>query len=330
MVTRERGNVAEAMAADRPAKQAVREEWMSALGGYVPHAPLGETLYATLCGAAATDVRMVIDRGYLQLEENGAVAEAQSSRVIAIERDPIQAGLLKNEFPGLYVIASSVEDVLKGDHEIRYPVGMHLQVPRASVLNLDFNGNLAFKTHPSKGIICTTIELVRKAAIAHAQEPIREPWGLFLTVRGSATWERDIDAHIARALEVGRELSAGFSDATELVESEFLSTFASGNGRPLGTLPTATQQRTIVAYVAFRVLQVASAVGWQATCVKARYYGGETHETAPMCTWIFDFAWSTKAHTGDPAVLRASLDTALADASYLDADGVHRSFYGDD
>jgi len=315
------------MADARPAKQAIRDEWMEVLDEYAPVAPQGETLYATLCGGAGTDVRLLIERGHVAVEENGAIAVTKFPRVIAVEKDPIEAGLLKNAIPGLQVIASSVEDILIAQNEIRYPVGLHLEVPRAHVLNLDFNGNLEFRVDKGKGLVCTTIDLVRKAAMAHAAPPLRQPWALFLTVRGTADWPESVDGHIASALRVARQTSPGFAQSTLQIEDEFLSGFDESLGPPLSSLAATTQQRVIIAYVAYRVLQVASAIGWRATCKRARFYGGESGQgTAPMCTWMFDFHWSNDAHSGNPSVLETTLETALSAAAYVDANGVLRGF----
>jgi hypothetical protein len=89
-----------AMAADRPAKAAVRRFWINS--AVIAHQTSDDSvpLYLTLGGAAGTDISLLAQEGVIALTEVNSIAPASQRRVVAIENSPPEKIPWAQDTPG--------------------------------------------------------------------------------------------------------------------------------------------------------------------------------------------------------------------------------------
>src|SRR5689334_3514429 len=104
-----------AMAKKRPAKEHLRQLWVDEVrGASDASTDKSVPLYLTLPGAQVLDIRALIKGGLLTTTETGAVAKDEVWKVVAVEESEPAVAVLLGEIPGLRVLTSAIQNVLRG------------------------------------------------------------------------------------------------------------------------------------------------------------------------------------------------------------------------
>src|SRR2546423_14720699 len=105
-----------AMAADRPAKQAIRRLWLEQAQYFDKQFPTDDVpLYLTLSGAQAQDIRLFALHELIKLTEIGGVADESQGRVVAIEANQQAVIELQKNLPGLKILRQGFKEIVLGD-----------------------------------------------------------------------------------------------------------------------------------------------------------------------------------------------------------------------
>lgn len=129
------------MAESRAEKVAVRNLWIESLSeADLMTRPEDSPLYLTLPGREGADVRLLADRGLVQLNEVGGVAIDDAGKVVAVERNSEAVLELQSRFPGLKIFDQPIENLLHSINPVAWPTGRDRVWCRAKVVNLDLDG----------------------------------------------------------------------------------------------------------------------------------------------------------------------------------------------
>jgi hypothetical protein len=314
-------DVDDAMAADRPEKQTVRRLWVhEARLADCSEPPEPVPLYLTLPGAAGRDIQALVDAGLINLTETGAIADAESMRLVAVEHSPMAVVALLRRFPGLKILEQPLHSLLHSTSPVAWPVGEHKTLFRAQVVNLDLDSPL--KAEVKSGQLSFPIlALVRKLATLHAVAPYVD-WTLCLTLHGEITWGRDSHGLVCQFLASNFQNEALFSDAARAVLGDDLhrGICEDPSSVDVRDLLPATQQRLLMVLVPKRIAFDVHREGWCVDTIENLCYGG-TRRRAPMVTWVLRFRWDVRASTQPEVLYRGALGRALERRGSIDADG---------
>lgn len=313
--------VDDAMAAERPEKQTVRELWMDEVQRHEgEQLPDDVPLYLTLPGARGGDIEALIDRGVLRLTETGAIEDPEAMKVVAIEHSPSAVIALQRRYPGLKIVEKSVSDMLHSIGPLQWPTGSHKTYCRAQVVNLDFDTPLKGVVEHGQ-LVFPSLALVQKLATLHAT-PAPIDWTLGLTLHGETVWDSDTDALACRFLAANFARDAAFSGgAREVLGSELHQGVCdSPDSVGLNGLDRASQQRVLMVLVPKQIAFDAHTIGWNVDTVENLCYGG-TENRAPMVTWLLRFRWDSRASTDPEALYREALGRSLRRRGEIAADG---------
>lgn len=288
MAGQPRRPVDKAMRNDRPAKQTVRQLWLTEVRAAAQRYVDDDVpLYITLGGAAGNDIKMLLDDGLVELTETGAIAEKDYKRVVAVESSNSAILELQSRYPGLWIKEAPFENLLRGQGRLTWPTGEDRVVCRARIVNLDLNAPLT--AFIQDGVTFPALVWIEKLAVLHAEPPLKE-WTLCLTLHGELNWEHEVNEW-ARALlndNVLREPQFG-AYLTQLLGADLVASMRKGDTAELVALPRVEQQKIIMVLVPKLIAMPAHLRGWRLTTdVNFRYGGDAAH--APMVTWILHFA----------------------------------------
>jgi len=314
--------VDDAMAAERPEKQTVRELWIDEVELQDQSPPDTRVpLYLTLPGARGGDIEALIDRGVLRRTGTPAIEEPEALKVVAIEHSPTAIIALQTRYPGLKIVEKSVADMLHSTGPLQWPVGKEKTYCRAQVVNLDFDTPLKGVVEHGQ-LVFPALALVRKLATLHAS-PSPIDWTLCLTLHGEAVWDTATDAMVCQFLAANFVRDVGFSEAARaVIGAELHEAICTDPGNVgLTGLDHAAQQAVLMVLVPKQIAFDAHSVGWNVDTVENLRYGG-TSGRAPMVTWVLRFRWDARATTDPEAVYREALGRALRRRGHIAADGV--------
>lgn len=306
------------MAAERADKAAVRQLWVEAVRRRKADTPAGVPFYLTLPGEGR-DIEVLIAAGLVGRTENGQIAEADASRVIAIEKDSRAVLSLKKKFPGLKVITGDLADMLQGYSPFSWPGTSNRPPYRATVINLDFNQAFA---HGKSDF--NAIAIVQKIAALHTAPPDNTDWTLLLTLQGEVNWPADVQLDARKMVGAWSQDSSAYEigcRARLLGQALLDACVDTANHQvALHQLSRPAQQQFLMAFVPAIITYRLFSDGWRVrTAVNLRY--GGVDGAAPMVTFVLDVEYDGVTSAGLVAALRASLDTVAADPRALLSDG---------
>jgi hypothetical protein len=311
------------MAGERPEKAAMRRLWLEVITAAVQERG-DEPLYLTLSGGEGKDIELLIDHGLVDRTETGAIAENDQDLIVAVESNTAAYTSLRLKYPGLRVLKTSVQDLLRGPSAVRYPTGREHSTTRAKVVNLDFNQSLQAEIAAGGLLIFPQLTWVTKLALLHAY-PTPLDWKLCLTFQGQIGWPDEICTQVVAFLSENLNRSEQFAAHLKaLLGSSLVQQLQSGIQTRFAALAEADQQRILMALVPKRISQAVHNQGWRlSTYLNVRYGGGGG--AAPMSSWIVEFTWDPRSSTMPDTVYRESLASVIANPQFIGADGERHS-----
>lgn len=312
-----------AMAAERPEKQTIRELWVQeAKRLEAEWSPGDAPLYLTLPGERGGDIHAMAENGIIELAENGAIADAEQLKLVAVEGAPGAVVKLQTAFPGLKILEQPLGNLLHSTNPTTWPTREIKQVFRARVVNLDLNAPLEAKVQ-NQQIVFPVLELVQKVVVLHADEP--RDWTLCLTLHGEIVWTAQTEKMACLFLQSNFQRDEQFSEQARAALGDDLHATICGSPSKVGvrTMDADAQQRVLMVLVPKQIAFDAHTRGWSIDTVENLRYGGSGGR-APMVTWVLRFRWDARARTQPEELYREALGRALARRGHIDTDGVLR------
>lgn len=304
-----------AMAAERPAKKTVRALWVPEVRKRKFLTAREIPFYLTLAGAKGLDLQTLIEAGVIETTETMAIKEGDNRRVIAVERDDRSVLELQRNFAGLAIRTGDIFEILQGISPIAFPTGETRRVCRASVVNLDFNIALQYRSGTFR-----VLEAVVKLGSLHVMQP-PVPWTLFLTVNSNINWEEAVSASVqVMVIEQCRANPMLESGCMKLLGQDIYKELEEGNYVNLADLTPDGQQAFLMIFVPVWLALKINPQGWQLRVVKNMRYGGEPG-VAPIVSWIMEFEPDERVGGTPQARMRESLESVVSECYEIDADG---------
>lgn len=307
--------VSSAMSDDRPAKQAVRKEfWLDAIKRRASKRPENVPLYVTLAGAEGRDIDLLVDEGFIDLTETGAISESSAGVAIAIESNSDARSSLLGKFFGLEVLHESYENLIRGPSLIRFPGGKDLNIWRSVVINLDLNEPLILDMDDDR-LQLPLVEKLIKVATIQRDKAHPDGWTLLLTLHSALLVSSD--ARAATCVELARVMRENFAHSEAFAttfgslvgfdpDALYFESLCTLRGEKDDPASETLRQKTLLLLVPKLIVDAAASLGWSVVVSRSAYYGGEGD--APMTTWVLDFGPTAKAGAaGRIALALASL-----------------------
>lgn len=314
-----------AMNADRPEKKAVRDLWVTKVQEHdarLKGTASADRLYLTLCGAAAKDIKLLIDGGVLSVTETGSLAPESAARIAAIENNPTAVVDLLRTFPGLKVHKGSFEALLHGNKPTRFPSGDSESLCRSAVVNLDLNNCLeAFDVDGDVNF--PLINQLDKLATIHCSEQKLE-WTLLLTLHGELHWSDAVWNYVASYLLENMESVAEFRTAIEAIWGHGPTVHLNTQDIEALKVNKAVHQRLILSLVPKLVADKVRSQRWAIHIDWSFAYGG-AQQAAPMVTWSLDFKHAAAGVTS-AVNYKQNVARILANARRIDGHGHFQPF----
>lgn len=308
-----------AMEEERGEKRVIREFWMREAQQYVENFPQDEgPVYLTLSGSEGRDIRLFVDHGLIRLEESGAVAKENQTKIVAVESSPQALLQLQRLFPGLKIVSKNFQDIVGGPNLFNWPSSEDRGHCRARVVNLDLNGELkAVSEHGH--IVFPAITWIDKLARLHAREPRRD-WTLCLTLHGELQWDTEVCSFVQQFLRDNFEREPPFEDACKsFLGATLVSAISAEAPVDFSVLPLTVQQQVLMVVAPKLIARHVHDQGWKVCTIRNLRYGGGVY--APMVTWIIRFTWDAGALASPGATLREALTGIFQAAGSVLEDG---------
>ncbi len=310
------------MAAERPEKKTVRKIWVEEVEEHHGNAPPEPVpLYLTLPGARGGDIAALIEHDLITLTETGAIADAESMRVVAVEGSPDAVVELQGRYPGLKVLEQPLQGLLKSSGPFQFPQGDERKFCRAQVVNLDFDKSLRGAIEQGQ-LTFPALALVAKLAKLHGDDP-HVDWTLCLTLSAYLEgWSEEVDVMACRFLSGNFRGDPEFSDLAEGLLGRDLHGLIvdSPDTVAIRERSPEEQQRFLMVLVPKRIARDIHVDGWRVETVENLRYGG-SDDRAHMVTWVLRMTWDERATT-EPAVLyQEALRGSLQRLGHIDPQG---------
>lgn len=311
--------VTAAMLEPRAAKDSMRKLWVELVLEEIHGADDEFPLYLTLSGAEGLDVEALVAAGAIQITETGAIAEASSRLVVAVESSSKAELAVRNKFPGLEVINAPIQNVMSGLGQTRYPVGDPLRAAKATIINLDFNQSLEVLTQDDQ-LDLWLIQLLKKVAQVHA-DPHPTRWFLLLTLNSTINWDQDASKLIATYLRANGVSSPDYAGhLRNLIGDTLYDEIHNNDAIDFRTWTQEEQQKLLLAFVPKRIAFETHHHGWVVHTRNAVRYGGEAN-TAPMASWILEFVPDKRGSLVKHELYVESIDFCIRSTQVIDVDG---------
>jgi hypothetical protein len=313
-----------AMADERPEKDTMRELWADCLeplaDGEFERDGSEPPLYLGLCGARGLDILKFVERGIVARTETGAIAEADLGKIVAIEADTEAAEKLRDEFFGLDVFDTKLEQLLQMPSDVAWPGKKLRRILRARIVNLDVNQALEARVKQSQ-LQFPLVKMIEKFAVLHAQDP-HVNWSLCLTLHADLALDPGALGRIASFLAENFEKEETFGVASSgLLGDDLYQQLAQGKCPDdfFDDLQPDDIQSLLMALIPKRIISDTHRHGWKVTTRRNLRYGGEP--VAPMVSWILDFEWDPRGTSAPQQLYSESLGGAVATVEQIGVTG---------
>ncbi len=313
-----------AMADERPEKDTMRELWADCLEQLAAEELGGDgskpPLYLGLCGARGLDILKFVERGILARTETGAIAEADLGKIVAIEGDREAAEKLRDEFFGLDVFDTKLEQLLQMPSDMAWPGKKLRRILRARIVNLDLNQALEARVKQNQ-LQFPLVKMIEKFAVLHAQDP-HVNWSLCLTLHADLALDPGALGQIASFLAENFEKEETYGAASSgLLGEDLYQQLAQGEcpDEFFDDLQPDDIQSLLMALIPKRIISDIHRHGWKVTTRRNLRYGGEL--VAPMVSWILDFEWDPRGTSAPQQLYSESLGGAVAAVEQIEATG---------
>jgi hypothetical protein len=315
-------SVDEAMAEDRPEKKTIRGIWLDEIEEHNSMTPPDAVpLYLTLPGARGGDIAALIEHDLLERTETGAIADAESMRIVAVEGSPVAVVELQSRYPGLKVLEQPLHGLLKSAGPFQFPQGDERTFCRAQVVNLDFDKPLQAKVEQGQ-LTFPALALVAKLAKLHGADP-QVDWTLCLTLCAYLEgWSEEVDRMACEFLAANFKADQEFSELAKGLLGEELHELIFNTPAAVAIRERCPedQQRFLMVLVPKRIARDIHADGWQVETVENLRYGG-TADRAHMVTWVLRMTWDERATTAPAALYQEALRGSMRRLGRIDPEG---------
>lgn len=311
-----------AMAAERPAKTAIRELWLERARTFYDQYPDDDVpLYLTLSGAEARDIKLLAEHEIIQLTEIGAVAPESQHRVVAIEQNPQAVLILTKTLPGLKILEQNFGSFIKGSSPLSFPTNKDdIVYCCAKIINLDFQSSLELKNE-NGNIIFPIFNWIHKISLLHAQRKPTFDWCLCLTLNSAINQPEIIGEFIQKFLKENYQLSAEFEvSCRNLLGDTIQNAILSDEPLNLSGFTSEENQKILMIFVPKKISSVVHNQNWNVKTLWNLCYGGNDGH-APMVSWVLSFEWDARAAATPQTVYMESLTQILAFARRVEDNG---------
>lgn len=313
-----------AMADERPEKDTMRELWADCLEPLAAEEferdGSGPPLYLGLCGACGLDILKFVERGIVARTETGAIAETDLGKIVAIEADTEAAEKLRDEFFGLDVFDTKLEQLLQMPSDVAWPGKKLRRILRARMVNLDLNQALEARVKQNQ-LQFPLVKMIEKFAVLHAQDP-HVNWSLCLTLHADLALDPGALGRIASFLAENFEKEETFGAASSgLLGDDLYQQLAQGKCPDdfFDDLQPDDIQSLLMALIPKRIISDTHRHGWKVTTRRNLRYGGKP--VAPMVSWILDFEWDPRGTSAPQQLYSESLGGAVATVEQIGVTG---------
>ena len=307
------------MAVERPAKQALRQQWLEQVRTVMGGATDKQCLYLTLPGALGRDIEVLAEDGIVRRTETGAIDERDQHLVVAIESNDAAILELQHRFPGLRVLQDDLRNLLHSDSMLAWPAKNIRNYFRALVINLDLNQCLD-SVGPGDAPEFPVLRLIEKIAAIHDEGGTSE-WTLCLTLHGEVHWAPTLSKRIQSFLHENISRSGEFAAACSAVlGADLFAQIVGDKALDIASLTQDDQQRVLLSLVPKRIV-ADHFRKWRINVALSCMYGHDEPAFAPMVSWIFTFTRSADGISEPDRTYRELVAQALANVSALSADG---------
>lgn len=314
-------SVQAAMNEGRPAKAAIRELWMSRLGGLdrVETAGKDEPLYVTLCGADGFDIHAAVSEGVIRLAETGGIAQEHLWKIVAIEQDNEAVLTLQRTFPGLRILDQNLKSLLKGDGHLAWPSRRERSVWRATCINMDLNSSFEAR-EDGRGIYFPVASWIYKIAEIHADQTPKN-WCLFLTLNASINWNQSVWIHVSKILRENASEHSEFAEGLASVVSEGVVESIMRAETSMPSIETDDAHGLLLAIVPKQICQFLPDA-WAVEIDASLRYGGGSSMAAPMVSFIVNFVHDGELAGRRDVAYQRSIQTIFSSTNYVDDSGI--------
>jgi len=284
--------VDEAMAANRPEKNFVRNLWVDEIqkieeAGYNNEYPL----YLTLPGAMGGEISFLVEKGIIRLTETGAIHGEDLHKIVAVESSKKAQIELLRQFPGLNVLKMSIQSLIRGDGQRNFPDNRdEIIYCKAKVINLDLNEPI--KVDESKNeLFIPIIEWIKKFCLLHRENEI--DWSLCLTLHGEIFWNSNVNAQVVSFLVDNCNHDNDFREMLITHLGEQIAQAIFDAELDFTTIEQEAMQKVSMILIPKLLVQYAVNQGWIINTIHNYAYTGGNG--APMVTWVFNFHLDTEA-----------------------------------
>lgn len=313
--------IATAMAAERPAKEAVRNLWLAETNEFLPsYNDEDVPLYVTLPGNEALDIKLLIDSGIITLTETGAISASDQHIIVAVERNLEAVRDLQKKLPGLKILNQDFAAIIRGHELVNFPDSdEHKKICCAKVLNLDLQGSLEYRDEAG-GPVFPLFNWIEKISILHAKQKPNLDWSLLLTLNADIRKSETAGVLIQNFLKENFVTSPDFQESCLAILGENVQDQIT-NEAPfnLEELSREEIQKILMIFVPKKISRIVHQ-RWQVSTVWNLCYGG-ADDHAPMVTWVLRFKWDDRAPQTPQAVYVESLNQILIGAGHITDDG---------
>ena len=307
-----------AMAANRPEKNFVRQLWVDEIqkveeAGYNNKYPL----YLTLPGAMGIEIRFLIEKGIIRITETGAIHEEDLHKIVAVESSRIAQVKLLRQFPGLNVLKMSIQSLVRGDGQRNFPDNRdEIIYCKAKIINLDLDEPIMVDDSKNE-LFIPVIEWIKKFFLLHKEGGI--DWSLCLTLHGEMFWNANVNTQVIRFLVDNCSNDDQFREMLVAHLGEHITQAIFDAQIDFTNIERSEAQRVAMILIPKLLVHHAVNNGWVIKTVhNYAYVGGGG---APMVTWIFNFYLDPEATAQPITEYKNGIRNIFHQVGSIDGDG---------
>lgn len=310
--------VDDAMAANRPEKNFIRQLWVDEIRkvetqGYHDEYPI----YLTLPGASGLEIGLLADKGIIRLTETGAIHDDDSHKVVAIESSKKAQVELLRRYPGLNVLRMSVQNLIRGDGQRQFPDNRdEITFCKAKVVNLDLNEPIKVDESVDE-LRIPVVEWIKKFCILHKEDGVN--WSLCLTLHGEILWNAQVNEQASNLIVDNCHHDEVFKEKLQIhLGDSVVHTMFHGH-IDFTNIDRDTMQKVAMVLIPKLLVRYAFQEGWKVSTI--HNYAYEGGRGAPMVTWVFDFTLDPQATASSLSEYLSGIRTIFQRIGFIDATG---------